>query len=104
MEKTISIDTVYVPSEEVVARQVGGEFVLVPISAGVGDFEDAVFTLNEEGKAIWDRMDGKRTLREIALDLGTEYDTPIEEIQRDVIGFTEELFRRRILHQIPRQE
>jgi hypothetical protein len=94
---TIQMESVYVPSDDVVAREIEGELIIVPLMAGVGDMEDALFTLNETGRAIWDRLDGERSLDEIADDLAAAYDSPRGEIERDVLGLVEELVRRRIV-------
>jgi hypothetical protein len=46
---------------------------------------------------IWDRLDGRNTLAEIAAALADEYDAPLDEIERDVLGLIEELARRKIV-------
>ena len=48
------------PSGDVVAREIEGESIIVPLVAGSGDMEDELFTLNDTGKAIWDQFDGRR--------------------------------------------
>ena len=53
---TIKRDAVYAVSDDVVAREIEGEIIIVPLVAGIGDLEDELFTLNETGKAIWDRL------------------------------------------------
>ena len=94
---TINRNAVYVVSEDVVAREIEGEIIIVPLVAGIGDLEDELFTLNATGKAIWERIDGKRPLRDIIIDLSTEYQAPPGEIEADVLGLVEELVRRRML-------
>ena len=37
MESTIMLDGVYEVSDDVVAREIGGELVIIPIASGVGD-------------------------------------------------------------------
>ncbi|TFG60115.1 MAG: PqqD family peptide modification chaperone, partial [Deltaproteobacteria bacterium] len=61
----IRMDAAYIPSEDVVAREIEGELIIVPLAAGIGDLEDELYTLNETGKALWARLDGKSTLTEI---------------------------------------
>ena len=93
----IRMEATYIPSEDVVAREIEGELIIVPIAAGIGDLEDELYTLNETGKALWARLDGKRTLREIARGLAEEYEAPPGEIEEDVRGLVQELVRRRML-------
>ena len=93
----IRMDAAYLPSGDVVAREIEGELIIVPLAAGIGDLEDELYTLNETGKALWARLDGKRTLREIARGLAEEYEAPPGEIEEDVRGLVQELVRRRML-------
>ena len=88
------------PSNDIVARVIEGEIVIVPLISGIGDLEDELYTLNETGRAIWERFDGKRTLREIAAELASEFEAPLEEIERDVAGLADELIKRRMLVEI----
>lgn len=97
MEAKASLDKVYKPSEDVVARDVQGEFVIIPITSGIGDLEDEIFSLNETGRAIWDKLDGKKSLKNIAAELSEEFEAPLEEIERDCMGLVEELLKRRIV-------
>ena len=101
MNKTISLDVAYVPSEEVVARVIEGELIIVPLTAGIGDLEDELYTLNETGKAIWNLLDGKMTLKDVAWKLSAEFEAPEEELQRDVLGLVTELYQRRMLVEAP---
>jgi len=94
------MDAVYGPSEDVVARDIEGELIIVPLTAGIGDMEDALFTLNETGRAIWDRLDGQLSLRQIAAGLAEAYEAPPAEIEQDVIGLVGELVSRRMLVEI----
>jgi hypothetical protein len=97
MELSITLDDIYTPSEDVVARDIEGELIIVPLASGIGDMEDELYTLNETGKAIWNLLDGTRSLRQIAEDLSIEYNAPVSEVERDVTGLVTELARRKIL-------
>jgi len=97
MSKKIGLTMKYASSEDVVARDVQGEFILIPITSGIGNMEDELFTLNETGKAIWVKLDGKMTLKEVAGVLSSEFEAPASEIEKDVLGLTEELLARRML-------
>jgi hypothetical protein len=94
---TISRDAVYAPSEDIVAREIEGEIIIVPLVAGIGDLEDELFTLNETGKAIWDKLDGRRRLSQVIGELAAEYQAAPGEIDQDVLGLVAELVRRRML-------
>lgn len=96
----VNADGVYAPSDDVVAREIEGELIIVPLVAGIGDMEDELYTLNESGKAIWRRLDGKTELSRIIAALSEEYEAPPGEIERDVLGLVEELVRRRMLVEV----
>ena len=97
MDTKVSLDSIYAPSEDVVVRLIEGELIIIPLVSGIGDFEDELFTLNETGKAIWDQLDGKKTLREVVKVLSAEYVDPTGGIETDIIGLVEELQRRRMI-------
>jgi len=97
VNKQAMLDSVYVPSEDVVARNIEGELIIVPLVAGIGDMEDELFSLNETGQEIWRRLDGKASLRSIAADLGSVYQAPGSEIEKDVLGLVQELVNRKIV-------
>jgi hypothetical protein len=93
----LMLDAKCAPSEDVVAREIEGELIIVPLVAGIGDMEDELYTLNETGKAIWARLDGQRTLRAVAAELTTEFSAPPGEIEKDVLGLMTELMRRKMV-------
>lgn len=93
----IRLDAVYVPSDDIVAREIEGELIIVPLVAGIGDMEDELYTLNESGKGIWDRLDGERDLGGVVAALAQDYDAAPGQIEHDVLGLVEELVRRRML-------
>ena len=101
MEASVCLDVAYVPSDDVVARKIEGELIIVPLVAGIGDIEDELYTLNEIGKTVWDKLDGKRSLKNVVKELSAEFDAPAKEIERDVIGLVEELLKRRMVTEVP---
>ena len=94
------MNRICIPSTDIVAREIEGEVVIIPLVAGIGDLEDELYTLNETGRAIWKLLDGKRSLRDVAGELVSEFDAPPEEIERDVAGLVDELIRRKMLVEI----
>ena len=100
MNAEVNLEAAYAPSEDVVAREIEGELIIVPLVAGIGDMEDELYTLNATGKAIWARLDGKDKLRDVVAQLSREYEAPSGEIEMDVMGLVEELLRRRMLIEV----
>lgn len=93
----VDLKKVYAPSESVVAREVQGEFIIIPITSGVGESEDEMFTLNESGRALWDSLDGKKKLNEIISELSSDFEAPISEVEKDCVGIMEELTERKLV-------
>jgi hypothetical protein len=93
----VTLDSAYILSEDVVARNIEGELIIVPLTSGIGDMEDEIYTLNETGKAIWEKLDGQKSLREVIKFLEAEFDATPEEIEGDVLGLVGELLKRRMV-------
>jgi len=97
MGSKVNLNTILKPSDDVVARDVQGEMVIIPITSGIEDSEDEIFTLNERGRAIWDRLDGKKTLQEVVKDLEAGFVAGRGQIEKDVLGITEELLKKNMV-------
>jgi hypothetical protein len=87
----------YLPSEDIVVREIEGELIIVPLVSGIGDMEDELFTLNRTGRVIWEKLDGRKTLEDVVGELSSEYDASPGEIEKDVLGLIGELLERKML-------
>ncbi len=96
MGTEVSLDSVYIHSEDVVARDIEGELIIVPLASGIGDMEDEIYTLNETGRAIWSRLNGQRLL-DVAKSLEADFEAEPGQIEWDVTGLVGELFKRRMV-------
>jgi hypothetical protein len=97
VETQVTKDTICVPSENIVAREIEGDMIIVPLVAGIGDADDELYTLNGTGQAIWKKLDGQRNLGQVATALIEEFFSPADKIEADVLGFASEMVRRGIL-------
>lgn len=97
MAAEVTLDTICAPSDDVVAREIEGEIIIVPLVAGIGDADDELYTLNETGQAIWQQLDGERTLGDVVSALVAAFDAPRANIEADVLGFAGEMAQRGIL-------
>ena len=75
----------------VVSRMVDGEAVLVDPKKGM------VRVLNPAGARIWEMIDGRRTVAELAADIAAEYGIEASRAQADTTAFCEDLVRRDVL-------
>lgn len=101
MKEPVNIDAVYTISEEVVAREIEEEMIIVPLTSDVGNMEDELYTLNETGKVIWNLLDGKTSLRGLISQLSEEYEASFQEIEADVTGLMKEFLKRKFLVENP---
>jgi len=97
MHIRVGLSSVYSPSEDVVVRDIQGELIIIPIVSGIGDLEDEIYTLNKTGRAVWEKFDGKRTLKQIAEDLSRDFEGDAKVIEKDVLGLAKELAKRKML-------
>lgn len=77
---------IYQKKDNLVARKVGSEYIIVPIVNNVSDM-NKVFTLNETGAFIWDSLNGVRTVSDIIELVNNEYNESKEIITGDVLDF-----------------
>lgn len=75
----------YTPTPSVLAREVGGEMVLLDPHRGV------YYGLNEVGHRIWTLLSEGRSVAEIEGRLLAEYDAPSAAIQEDLQTLLREL-------------
>jgi len=91
------LERIYAKSQDVVEREIEGEIIIVPLTSGIGDLEDELFSLNKVGKDVWARIDGKKPVRNIVEELLELYQGGREKLTTDVLGFLEELEKRKLI-------
>jgi len=96
-KKKINMNNTYARSEDVIARQIEDEYIIIPLIGGIGNIDDCLFSMNKTGKKIWDMLDGLKSLNSIVDDLILEYDIQKDQAKKDVQGFLQELFDRQIV-------
>ncbi len=82
---------VYTISQDIVAREIDGQIVIVPIVAGVGSMDDDLYTLNATGQEVWKLLNGKNTISDMAQILSERYDASLETITRGITLLLKEL-------------
>lgn len=74
---------VYARNPDFVQRDVAGECILVPIRRSLAA-TNSIYVLNETGAAVWNRIDGKRSVAEIADEFIAVYDVTPEQLSCDL--------------------
>ncbi len=84
-----SLTQCFVRASNLVTRCLGGETIIVPVVARVGDLS-SIYTLNEVGTRIWELLEG-RTVGQITADITIEYNVEGEETEKHILDFLESL-------------
>jgi len=101
MENSLTdLKAIYKASDNIVARQIEDELIIVPIENNIADFDDAIFSFNETGRRVWDLINGELTIESICNLLASEYDSSLEEIKKDVCELTSKLLAANIIIRI----
>jgi|PlaIllAssembly_1097288.scaffolds.fasta_scaffold772643_1 UDP-N-acetyl-D-mannosaminuronate dehydrogenase len=97
MKQQFSKDSFYAASEDVVARKIENEIILIPVDMDIRDKENQLYTLNSAAQVIWKRLNKGKSLRDIIADLTVEFSAPAKVIEKDVIALVKELLKRKLL-------
>jgi hypothetical protein len=77
----MNLDTRVTVPPQVMAREVGGETVLLDLASGM------YFGIDEVGTRIWVLLGEGKTLGEVAATIAEEYDATLEQIHADTLEF-----------------
>jgi hypothetical protein len=69
-----------------VTREVGNELVIVPLTGNVAKM-NALFTLNETGKFIWESISEVQNMDQLAACMVDEFDIDMDTARNDVEVF-----------------
>ncbi len=76
--------------EGLVTRKIAGETIIVPVRGGAADL-DRIFTLNEVGTVLWERIDGGAYAAALASAVCSEYEVDEDRAAGDVREFLDAL-------------
>jgi len=87
---TMLKDEKLVRSQAVVARVVGGETLIVPVRAKVGDLA-SIYSFNGTGSLIWKLLESPCTVKQLATAVAQAYEVETAQAERDVTNFVSEM-------------
>ena len=76
--------------DDVIARQIAGETLLVPIRGELADMQK-IFALNPVAEYIWQQLDGRQSLVQISQGLLARFEVAEEQAEADLAEFIAEL-------------
>lgn len=68
---------------DIATRAIAGETILVPVSAHVAQL-NFIYILNEVGSLVWQLLDGRTELDQIAEAISREYEVAAQEATKDL--------------------
>ncbi len=83
---------VYTKDPSIVARQIAGEMILVPIKQNVGDLE-SIYLLNETALFAWQLLDGNHSLADIRTQVTDEFQVDEQQAGQDLLELIADLKR-----------
>ncbi|HUO25302.1 MAG TPA: PqqD family protein [Candidatus Aquilonibacter sp.] len=83
-------EQVFVRSQSVVSRVIGGETLIVPVRGKVGDLA-SIYSLNQVASSIWRSLEVPKTLTELATAVEREYQVECERARKDVDQFLNDM-------------
>lgn len=69
-----------------VSRSIAGETIVVLVRGQVGDL-DAIYSLNEVGAFIWERIDGWKSVPQVVEAVRGEFDVSLERAEKETAEF-----------------
>jgi hypothetical protein len=68
-------------------RTLGNDCILLHLKSGI------YYTLNEEGRLLWESLDGKKKLAEIEEIIMDQYEVDAETLRRDLIEMIQDMIQ-----------
>ena len=86
----MDLQTLYKLKTKFVAREVGNEMILVPLTGNVAQMSE-LFTLNETARFIWQNITENSTIADIEYLMTNEFDIDTETAKEDIEKFMKQL-------------
>lgn len=99
MEKTVQLPAIYIRSNDVIARTIDNQLLIIPLTAGMVDADDSLYTLTPTAQDIWNLLDGERTLLDVVDILSVKYEVSTDTLEEDVLGFITEMVNEKLIRQ-----
>ena len=83
---------IYRKKEEIISRKIAGEMLLVPVTGNLANMQ-RIFSLSTVSGYIWEHIDGRKNVGEIAEEIMAVFDVGQQEAETDLLEFLDELLK-----------
>ncbi len=87
---TALVTPTLIRSQAVVAREVAGEILIVPIRGKVGDLA-SIYSFNASGSLIWNLLEFPQTVAQLATAIAAAFEIELARAEDDVARFVAEM-------------
>jgi hypothetical protein len=84
------VSPILVRSQSVVAREVAGEILIVPIRGKVGDLA-SIYSFNASGSFIWNLLEFPQTVAQLSTAIAAAFEIELARAEEDVVRFVAEM-------------
>jgi hypothetical protein len=92
-------EKVFRKKEDIISRAIAGEMILVPLRGTLTDMQK-IFSLNPVAGFIWEKLDGRKSLRELRDDLLATFDVEIGDANSDIQEFIAHLLKEGLIAEL----
>lgn len=93
--------SVYAKCGRLIAKEVESEFIITPVEPCKSKVTEELYFLNETGRELWERLDGKHTLDQLIKEISYNYISDFhEQIRSDLCDLTSELLDHGIIKEV----
>lgn len=96
----IDITAVYKTSDNLISREIEGDLVIVPLDSGMGDINSELYSLNQTGMLVWQKLDGMTPLNKIIDSTALDFNVPTDKIRQDIIDLITDLLGKNLIKKV----
>jgi len=102
MKSKVTLEKHYAASRAAIVREIGDEFMIIPLETSSGGADNEPYILNRTGRAIWEGLDGSKSLKDTAAGLAARFDVAPETIETDMLEFVKKLLKMNLIVEVSR--
>ncbi len=89
----------FVRNRDVVARQIEGELIIVPVRRGVANM-NSLYTLNPVGSVLWNFMAEDHSVPEMVQRVCDEFEVSAAQASKDIQAFLDSMVEEKLVESV----